>query len=85
MGMGLRVIALGDALRLMAREISADINEMHYLAHRALLRILRDDPKLERPSSLSNGELQRALRSAVPRRPRVAAQARARERVTAHA
>jgi hypothetical protein len=46
MGVGLRVKELGDLLRLLAHDRTMDLNGSYFLAHAALLRILREDPGL---------------------------------------
>lgn len=43
------ILALGPALRAMAREFTNDLNEACYLTHRVVSRLLSDPEIKERP------------------------------------
>ncbi len=49
-----RVVAIGERLVALARDITDDANKAHLIAHKALRTLLRNDPSLSRtdPSAL---------------------------------
>jgi hypothetical protein len=46
MDIGARIALTGETLRRAAEGRSSDLNETFFLAHCALMRLLRDDPDL---------------------------------------